>query len=702
MKTLIITEKPSVARDIAAVLGKFNKKDGYLENDKFVVSWAIGHLVELAEPEDYNPGLKKWSLQTLPFIPDIFLFKASPKTTSQYAILKSLLLSPEVSLVINACDAGREGENIFRRIYALAGCAKEFKRLWLRETTPAAISMAFENLRPHHELDNLALAAAARAQADWLVGINATRAFTCRHREILSVGRVQTPTLALIVRREEEIRNFQMAKYWEIWATFQKKNGEKYLGKWFSGEEEKLPASEAAKAILEAVLSHRDATVVLVEEKEVKEPPPLLFNLNDLQKEANQKFGLTAKQTLQTAQELYEKHKLISYPRTDSRHLSTLLAATIGRRLSALKAISAYLPLIPEQLPQLTKRYIDDAKVSDHHAIIITEVQPQLGRLPKNGQLIYNLIARRLLCIFYPVARYKATRVITGAGTENFLSRGKVELDQGWKKVYAFQEKKGEEEQTLPPLSKDEQVHMEEAQILEKQTKPPHRYTEATLLTAMEKAGRFVEDREMQTILKAAGGIGTPSTRAAVIERLLGVGYIERKKKTLFPTAKGEALINMVPEEVKSPELTARWEQGLLEIEAGQAAPDNWLDAIKQFTGEIVSAAKNQESKSSGETGKESLHRSDSNILGKCPRCARDVVEFPKSYSCTGWREGCRFTIWKKIAGKNISPTQAKTLLQKSKTGLLKGFQSRSGKKFNAILTLKNGQVVFDFNQSTN
>ncbi len=692
MKTLMITEKPSVARDIASVLGRFRDKNGYLENDRFIISWAVGHLVELAEPEDYDPALKKWSLNTLPFIPEDFRLKVTPGTARQFQILKNLLLSPEVSLIINACDAGREGENIFRRIYTLAGCAKEVKRLWLRETTPEAIRLALENLREHHALDDLAAAAAARAQADWLVGINATRAFTCRHKELLSVGRVQTPTLALIVQREREIRNFRASLYWEVWAIFRKEGGETYRGKWFAGEVEKFASVEAAREVVEACRQAGNCFVTSVEEKEVKEPPPLLFNLNDLQKEANQKHGLTAGQTLQAAQALYERHKLITYPRTESRHLSSLLAATIQKRIAALKAAGEYRPLIPGHFPRLSRRYVDDAKVTDHHAIIVTETKPQLANLNRHEQIVYDLVARRLLSIFYPDARYNVTRVITTAGQETFLSRGKVELERGWKKVYSVFEKKDEEEQNLPPLTAGEQVLLAEIEPLEKQTKPPPRYTEATLLAAMEKAGKFLEDKEMQDILKAAGGIGTPSTRAAIIERLIQVGYVKRQKKVLVPTAKGEALIDLVPEEVKSPELTARWEQGLFEIEAGQQKPEQWLAAIKDFTAHIVQTVKSQDLVAGAENY---LYKE---ILGKCPLCTKDVVEFPKGYGCTGWKDGCRFVIWKEIAGKKISSAQAKALLKKGRTGMLKGFRSQAGKIFNAALRLnEEGRVVFDF-----
>jgi DNA topoisomerase-3 len=468
-----------------------------------------------------------------------------------------------------------------------------------------------------------------------------------------------------------------------------------------------------------ACLNNRESVVSAVEEKEVKEPPPLLFNLNDLQKEANQKHGLTAGQTLRAAQVLYEKYKLITYPRTESRHLTTLLAKTISKRIAALATAAEYQPLIPGHLPPLSRRYVDDARVTDHHALLITETKPRLASLGRPEQIVYDLVARRLLAVFYPAARYNVTRVITAAGRETFLSRGKVELEKGWKIVYPASEKKDEEEQVLPPLTAGEQVFLEEANALEKQTKPPPRYTEATLLAAMEKAGRFVEDKEMQDILKAAGGIGTPATRAAIIERLIQVGYVKRQKKTLFPTTKGEALIDLVPEEVKSPELTARWEQGLLEIEAGEQKPEQWLGAIKDFTAQIITLVKTQEAAAStkvwigtrtragagpgppapgAEPAAGSNVSPEQEILGKCPLCGKDVREFSKGYGCTGWKEGCRFVVWKEIAGKKITPAQAKSLLKKGHTGLIKGFRARAGKAFSAALALnEEGKVIFSF-----
>ncbi|HUW63222.1 MAG TPA: DNA topoisomerase 3 [Spirochaetia bacterium] len=703
-KTLIIAEKPSVARDLAAVLGKFDKREGFFENGQYVVSWAFGHLVELAEPEDYDPVLKRWHIGSLPILPGHFQLNIIPSGKKQFGVLKSFLRSSAISNVINACDAGREGELIFRRICEAAGATKPFRRLWLSEATPVAVQEAFRKLRPGRELDNLAAAAEARSQADWLVGINSTRAFTCRHGQLLSVGRVQTPTLALVVQREREIRAFIPTPYWEIWATFRKDSGETYRGKWTKGNTDRITEQGEALALAgrldRAPAMGGSGEVARVEQKETREQPPTLFNLNDLQKEANVRHGLTAKATLDAAQALYERHKLITYPRTDSRHLTHAIARdTLAGRVGALAAVPEYAGLIPAKLPVPGKRHVDDAKVTDHHAIIPTAAKADLQGLAKNERLVYDLVARRFLAMFHPEARYAVTRVTTAVSGESFLSKGRVELDPGWKVVYGKPKKgKGDrvedgenEEQNLPILVKGEKVSLVETQVPEKTTKPPARYTEATLLAAMENAGRFVEDTELAGTLKGAGGIGTAATRAAIIETLITRSYIQREKKTLVPTPKGEGLIDLVPESLKSVELTARWENGLLDIERGAAPADDWIEEIKKFTREVVHIAREQEP-----AGHALAERGIA--LGKCPVCGREVVEYPKSYGCCGYKDGCKFAVWKAIAGKKITAKQAQILLAKGRTGVLKGFKSKAGKSFDAALVLgQQGKVDFHF-----
>lgn len=699
IKTIIIAEKPSVARDLAAVIGQFNRKDGYLENNEYIVTWAIGHLVTLAEPEDYDARLKKWQLQTLPIVPENFSLKPIPKTVKQLKIIRDLVKRQDVELLINACDAGREGELIFRYIYRITGCKKPFKRLWLSETTTDAVKRAFAQLRPGDELDRLAQSAQARSRADWLIGLNATRAFTVRHNNLLPVGRVQTPTLALIVHREQEILEFTPAPYWELFAVFTKADSQSYTGKWFKGKRDRFDNLDAARQ-LQAKVAGQPAHVAKVEQKDASEPPPLLFNLNDLQKEANKKYGLPAARTLEIAQALYEKRKLITYPRTESRHITRSLAGTLGRRLAAVATGSEYAALAEtaKKAGAPGKRYVNDGKVTDHTALIPTETRLGTGALTPDEHKIYDLVARRFLAIFFPAAKYKQTRVITETEGETFLTTGRVELERGWKTVYAAsleqtgqgEEKEHDEDTLIPALAQGEAVLTDHAQVKEKKTKPPKRYTEATLLSTMEGAGRLLEDNALKEAMKGHG-LGTPATRAAIIERLITVGYIERKQKTLHPTEKGTSLVRIAPEIVKSPEMTGRWEKALADIEDGKVDPGEFMAGIIELTRQVVDLTRKQKPLANKDTrGRETL--------GPCPLCANNVVEFPKSYSCSGYQAGCTFVIWKEIAGKKISIAQAKTLLLKKKTGEIKGFKSKLGKEFAASLTIgQDGKVSFEF-----
>ncbi len=677
------------------MLGSFQKKDGYLENNEYVVTWAIGHLVELAEPQDYDTQLKKWTMDTLPIIPTRFQLKANPKTAKQFKIVKQLVNRSDIEQLICATDAGREGELIFRYIYRLAGCQKPFMRLWLSETTPAAVKKGFTELRPGTEFNRLAAAAEARSRADWLIGINATRSFTVRHNTLLSIGRVQTPTLALIVNREREIKNFVPESYWELYAEFTKSNGQLYVGKWFKGEQNRFQDQQAARAV-QARVDGQPANVLEVEEKDIAELPPLLFNLNDLQKEANKKYGLAAAKTLAAAQSLYETRKLLTYPRTDSRHITTELAKTIPERLSALAGAAEYMHYTDtaKAAGPPGKRYVDNGKVSDHTALIPTNVKPILDNYSPDERKIYDLVARRFLAIFFPPARYKQTKVVTEAAGEKFLTTGRVELDKGWKTVYApVENNHGDDENDgiIPDLTRGEAVRTTKTEIKEKETRPPKRYTEASLLAVMEGANRLIEDRELKAAMKEHG-LGTPATRAAIIERLIQVGYIVRQKKTLVPTAKGEILIDLVPEIIKNPELTGRWEKTLADIEAGTADPEEFMTGIKKLTGEIVELARTQTASNQFQTSREAL--------GKCPFCGKAVIEGKKGYGCSGYKEGCKFVIWKEIAGKKITAKQAQGLLQKGKTGIIKGFKSKAGKSFEAILVLgQNGKVEFEFNK---
>ncbi len=694
MKQLILAEKPSVGRDIVnAIGGSFTKRDGYFENDQYIVSWAIGHLVELFEPEDYNPSLKRWQLSTLPIIPDSFQLKPNPKTIKQYQVVKQLLSRPDVELIAGT-DAGREGELILRYIMRLAGYNRPFKRLWLSETTPEAIRKGLANPLPGHVKDLLAAAAESRSYSDWLIGINATRVFTKKHGDLFSIGRVQTPTLGIIVAREREIKTFTPVQYWELLADFTKHDGQTYQGKWFKNKDVTRFDQEADAIKIKDKIAGQTGSIIKTEEKNLSEAPPTLFNLNDLQKEANKKFGFTASQTLEIAQSLYEKHKLLSYPRTEFKHLTNELAKTIPSRLGALEAVPGYAHYVAyaKKAPKPGKRFIDDSKVGDHHALIPTNVKPT-SNLSSQEAKIYNLVARRFLAMFFPAAEYKQTKITTAVIGETFQTSGRIELSPGWKEVIPPQLKgdkkdKEEEEVLLPPLVKGENVVVTKTALKQKKTEPPKRYTEGTLLAVMEGAGKFVDDQALKDVMKGHG-LGTSATRAAIIERLIKVGYLERKGKALIPTEKGETLADLVPEVVSSPQMTGEWEKALIDIEAGQVNPTDFMTGIVELTKRIVKLIKEQPTKGNNPNAKQ--------VVGPCPVCGRDIVEYPKNFACSGYREGCKFSLGKQILQKAISFEEAKQLVTEGKI-LCKGFTSaKTGKKFDAALVLKQGKISFEF-----
>ncbi|MGI5921836.1 MAG: DNA topoisomerase 3 [Syntrophomonadaceae bacterium] len=690
-KKLIITEKPSVGRDIARVLGGFKKHEGYLENDEYVISWAFGHLLTLNEPEDYNPAWRKWSIESLPIIPQTFSIKPIAKTTKQLSVLKNLINRADISSVINAGDAGREGQLIQHYIYQYTGCQKKIERLWLSETTDKAIKKAFACLRPDTDYDNLTKAAIARNQADWIIGINATRAFSVAHNGIFSVGRVQTPTLAILTAREEEIKAFTALQYYELVVTFRKDDTE-FTGKWFKEKSDRVVDREAIAAV-QSKINGKPGVVESVQEKELNEVAPLLLNLNDVQKLANKMWGYTAAKTLSICQKLYEEKKLLTYPRTDSRHLTVAIAETIPERLACLQSTELGKFLEKTRGQTLGKRYVDDAKVSDHTAIIITDTIPRLDALTVEERNIYLLVARRLLAAFYPQAKYKQTRVTSVIAGQPFHSQGKVMVDLGWKAIVTSEgekdkgknkDKDKEKEIILPDLTAGDVLEHIHNEIQEKKTKPPKRFSEADLLNAMEHAGKWVDDEALKEAMSGKG-LGTPATRAGIIERLIAVGYVERQKKSLVPTEKGKQLIEIVPNKLKNPELTGEWEKKLIDIEAGKYSDQVFMGEITALVNETIGKVKSEAAISS-------------TPIGNCPKCGQPVKENQKAYGCSGFKAGCDFVIWKTIAGKKITRGIAKVLLEKGSTGRLTGFQSKSGKEFSAILKLnENFKVVFDF-----
>ena len=574
----VLAEKPSVARDIARVLGANTPGKGCLKGGGYVVTWAVGHLVTQVNPEEIDARWKTWRQDTLPMLPENIPLKVIAQSRDQFQCVKTILNAPQVDSVICATDAGREGELIFRRIYQMAGCRKPFRRLWISSMTEEAIAEGFANLRDGADYDGLYASALCRSDADWLVGMNGSRAFTLRYDSLLSVGRVQTPTLSILVKRALEIRNFVPENYWEVQADF---GG--YRGTWIDKDDKtRIPDEKTAKEIVSAVTG-REGEVLEVSTERKRVPPPLLYDLTTLQREANARYGFTAQKTLNLAQALYEKHKLLTYPRTDSRYLSHDMRPKVQGILKGMPEPLRALVLSPDKAVDPGKRVYDDAKLTDHHAIIPTGRRP--GTLTADEQKLYEMVARQLIAAFYPDMEYDAMSAVTGVGEHKFLSRGRAVIAQGWQAAnppLRSKPKKGEEEQALPQLQKGQRVPVKSAKAVAKKTTPPSPYTENTLLAAMENAGKFVENEELRRQMKERG-LGTPATRAAIIERLIAVDYVRREKKALIPTDKGIRLIAVAPEQLSSPETTGRWEKGLSDIAAGKMDPNRFMQSIRRY-----------------------------------------------------------------------------------------------------------------------
>jgi DNA topoisomerase-3 len=788
---VILAEKPSVAKDIAAFLGALRRHDGYTEGNGYQVTWAFGHLVELKEPEEYDPALKRWTLASLPFVPDRFelRLRGDADARKQFAVIKRLFRA--ATGLICATDAGREGELIFRYILTMTGCSnKPAQRLWLSSLTPQAIREAFRSLRPLADYDNLYAAAKCRSEADWIVGLNGTRNYTVRfgnHGLLWSVGRVQTPVLAMIVGRDDEIRTFRPRPFWELFTRYRETQF-RFTGDRFFEQQE-------AESLLAQVRGH-DFVVRKVQKKSERSLPPQLYDLTELQRDMNRRFGLSAAATLQSAQSLYES-KLITYPRTDSRYLSTDMKKQIPRILQELSAIK------PGEIGKLdldrltfTGRIVNDKKITDHHAIIPTGTSP--GSLTSRDKQVYDAVVTRLIAAFYPPCLKDVTTVDAEANEVPFRAKGVRVTSPGWTELYPRSNRENEEEHDLPQFTVGERGPHEPF-VKQGETTPPKHYTENTLLSAMETAGKLVDDEQLREALKERG-LGTPATRASIIETLLKRNYIQRHKKQLTATDLGRYLVALVQEpNLKSPELTGDWEARLKKIENGQEAAGAFISDVAEFTGKIIATSDIQRidesrlgncplcgrdvirgkhafgcsgwkegcpfvlspshadreldekqirallqhgvagpirsadgpqivlalldnghlvdipvptSQQSSERrrqsfGKKTTRRSrrktasnaknNGNALGPCPLCGADVVEQKRSFSCAQWRRGCKFTIWKTIAGKRISVSLAKTLLEKKQTAVLKGFKSKSGRAFHARLKLNDGAVEMEF-----
>ena len=700
-KKLIIAEKPSVAADIARALGGFVRKGDYFESDHYVLSSAVGHLLELTLPEKYDVKRGKWSFTRLPVIPPHFDLAPIEKSETRLNLLLRLMKRKDVTGLINACDAGREGELIFRYIVQHAHNKKPIERLWLQSMTPQSIREGFSSLRADKELLPLADAAKSRSEADWLIGINGTRAMTAFNSKeggfyLTTVGRVQTPTLAILVEREERIRAFTSRDYWEVHARFGAKAGD-YPGRWFDtafkkdddGERksERLWQQAQAEAIVAACRGK--SGIASEETKPTTQLSPLLYDLTSLQREANGRFGFPARMTLSLAQALYERHKVLTYPRTDSRALPEDYLGTVKKTLEELGATRDFAPFAKQILKQgwvkPNKRIFDNSKISDHFAMIPTLQTPR--SLNEAEQKLYDLVVRRFLSVFYPAAESMQTTRITRVGEHQFKTEGKVLVNPGWLAVYG--RVGGEENENLPAIAQDEKVAVRDVALHANQTKPPPRYTEATLLSAMEGAGKLVEDDELRAAM-AAKGLGTPATRAATIEGLIREEYVHREGRELVPTPKAFSLmfalhmLHIV--ELGSPELTGEWEHKLKLIEAGKLTREEFMRGINDLVRNVVGVIKN------GEIPDVAY----ATVPAPCPKCGGVVQENYRKVQC----QKCDFTLWRVVSGREWAPEELAELFTKRFVGPLTGFRSKQGRPFSAGMRLNDEmRLEFDFGQ---
>jgi DNA topoisomerase-3 len=684
-KILVLAEKPSVAQDVAKVLNCKTRGDGFIEGNGFIVTWAVGHLAQLCDPEELDEKYKAWSFDVLPIIPERFRLKPNPSTTKQFNIVKRLMNSNEVDKWILATDAGREGELIGRYCQMLANCKKPFQRLWISSMTDKAIKEGFANLKPSKDYDNLYLSAKCRSESDWLVGMNGTRAFTIKYKPMigsgsLSVGRVQTPTLAIMVNRHHEIANFKPQDYWTI-----RNHYDKFSALWFdeTSKESRIFDKARAEAISNK-LNGKTATVKDIKNENKKDVHPQLFDLTELQRMCNRRLSLSAAKTLETVQSLYEK-KVVTYPRTDSKYISDDIVPTLMDRIKAVDfgPFSVFIGEIKKKPINPGKRVVDNSKVSDHHAIIPTEQKADLGNLTDIEKKVYDIIVRRFLSIFLPPFEYMITSIITNAENELFMTKGRTIINLGWMALYKSDksksddedgEKEDKEEQELPKCNIGDTFKINKVETKKEATKPTSPYNEDTLLNAMEHAGKFVEDKELSEQLKD-GGIGTPATRSNIIERLITQKYITREKKYLIPTDKGIKLIEIVPNELKSPELTGKWEKALNMMAKGQYPVQRFMESIQNYSKFLVEEAKKDRNvtfESSSKGSSSSSGGGSKESVGQCKECGADIVETTKGFSCSKWRDGCKFTLWKndKILskyGKTMTKTVAKALLKSDK-----------------------------------
>ncbi|HLW34883.1 MAG TPA: DNA topoisomerase III [Chthoniobacterales bacterium] len=700
-KSLIIAEKPSVANDIARALGGFHKDADHFESDKYVVSSALGHLVELALPAELDVKRGKWSFANLPIIPEEFQLRPIEKTKARFNMLKKLMKRDDVDLLINACDAGREGELIFRYLIQLAGVKKPVRRLWLQSMTADSIRDAFNHLRTDEEMVPLSKAAVCRSESDWLVGINGTRAMTAFNNraggfQLTPVGRVQTPTLGILAEREDKIHHFKARFYYEVFGDFEVKAGA-YRGRWFREDFDKN-GDEDARA--ERIWDQAEAdeikkrclgkTGVATEEKKpTTQAPPLLYDLTSLQRDANSR-GFSAKRTLQIAQQLYERFKVVTYPRTDSRYLPEDYIPTVKATLSKIENPHAR-TVLDKQWVKQSKRIFNNAKISDHFAIIPTGTVPH--GLDEVQQKIYDMIVRRFVSVFFPAAQFEVTTRITRVDKDAFKTDGKIIKDPGWLAVYGKEAADEQGEATLVAITPDEAAKVLDIEVVHNETKPPARFSEATLLSAMEGAGKLVEDEELREAMREKG-LGTPATRSAIIEGLIHDGYVHRQGRELIATAKGLALITLLrgigADELTSPEMTGEWESKLKRMEKGAMKRNDFMAHIRQFTRDVVERAKNFEG--------DSVSGNFETLEVKCPKCGGGPFEETyRTFKC----QTCGLIVWKTMAGRLFERDELVKLLTEKRVGPLEGFRSKIGRKFNAIVKLgEEFKPEFDFGEN--
>lgn len=713
-KTLIIAEKPSVANDIAKSLGGFTKEGDYFESDQYVLTSAVGHLLEIKAPEEYEVKRGKWSFSNLPVIPPHFALEPIAKTESRLKLLGKLIRRKDVSTIVNACDAGREGELIFRLIAQYTKAKQPIKRLWLQSMTPSAIRDGFMHLRDDEEMLPLARAARSRSEADWLIGINGTRAMTAFNSKeggffLTTVGRVQTPTLSIVVQREEKIKNFVARDYWEVRAEFSCAQGV-YEGRWtdrhFRKDEndpekraERLWNRADADAIVSACAGQNGT--VTEESKPTTSMSPALFDLTSLQREANARFGFSAKNTLALAQALYERHKVLTYPRTDSRHLPEDYLQTSMQTLESLAGRADYQhyasQILEKHWVKPNKRIFDNTKISDHFAIIPTTQLPR--NLSEPEQKLYDLVARRFMAVFFPAAEFLVTTRFTEVAGHCFRSEGRIMTRPGWLAVYGKEVpvsgRQGENDRLLVPVSPGETVMTDKVTVDALATKPPARYTEATLLSAMEGAGKLVDD-ELREAMKGKG-LGTPATRAAIIEGLLGEKYLLREGRELIPTPKAFQLMTLLKglgvKELTLPELTGEWEFKLAQMEQGQISREEFMEQIAQMAQVIVKRAK--------EYDEDTIPGDYATLQTPCPKCGGEIRENYRRFACTQ----CDFSISKTPGSRQFSIPEVEELIRNGQIGPLQGFRSKMGRPFAAILKIvpdtekDNFKLEFDFGQ---